>query len=250
MTEEVDTATEPSPEVPADQTVAGTALDQSASADATVADEIPSDTASSEASPSRDAPAGRGRHSSPPRNPWRRRITEWVALVLVVVLVSLGIRTFALQAFFVPSGSMIPALQIGDRLLVDKLFFHPSSLHRGDVVVFSHPPKEHCGAVVADLVKRVIALPGQTIWSKDGTIYIATGKGPGRAISEPYLPADDPLGMPIARQKIPPNQYFVMGDNRMVSCDSRYWGPVPGNLIIGKVVLVWWRNGHPDFKTL
>jgi signal peptidase I len=176
-----------------------------------------------------------------------RVLAEWAVIAACGILLAVGVRAYALQAFFVPSGSMIPTLQIGDRILVDKFLFNYHDLTRGDIVVFDRPPADtFCGADEADLVKRVIGLPGQTIWSKGNAVFID-----GKRIDESYLPANDPLGTkPIARQKIPPNDYFVMGDNRSISCDSRYWGPVPGRLIVGRVVLIWWRAGHPYFHLL
>ena len=99
-----------------------------------------------------------------------------------------------------------------------------------------------------DLVKRVIALPGQTIYSSGNSIYVN-----GRLLAEPYLPHDDPLGPPIRDAaehpyRVPPGEFYVLGDNRADSCDSRYWGPIKGSSIIGKVVLAWWHDDHPDFR--
>jgi signal peptidase I len=187
--------------------------------------------------------------------PRRRRrpvrvLIELVATVLVAVLLALVVRTFAFQTFFVPSSSMVPTLQVNDRILVQKAFFNWHDLHEGDIVVFSEPPLDHCGgAEGSDLVKRVIALPGQTIYSSGNSIYIN-----GKLLSEPYLPADDPLGPPIASRqhpfRVPSGEFYMLGDNRAISCDSRYWGPIKGSSIIGKVVLIWWRNGHPYFRGL
>ena len=118
----------------------------------------------------------------------------------------------------------------------------------GDVVVFSQPPLDHCAGPQGDLVKRVIALPGQTIYSSGNSIYVD-----GRRLAEPYLPDYDPLGPPIpgaSRQhpyRIPPGEFYVLGDNRADSCDSRYWGPIEGSSIIGKVVLTFWHDDQPDF---
>lgn len=171
-----------------------------------------------------------------------RRLLEWGVVVAVALLISLGIRGFALQAFYVPSGSMIPTIQIGDHILVDKLFFSASSVRRGTIVVFRHPAADtNCGPPNQDLVKRVIATAGQTIWSRGNSIYIDN-----KLITENYLPPNTALGStPIRRQTIPPGDVFLLGDNRSISCDSRFWGPIPTSSIIGKVVLVFWRNGHP-----
>jgi signal peptidase I len=143
---------------------------------------------------------------------------------------------------------MEPTLGIGDRIIVWKAFFTWHDVHQGDIVVFTHPPLDHCpGPPDADLVKRVIALPGQTIYSAANGIYVD-----GRRLPEPYLPEHDPLGHPIpgasraAPFHVPPGEFYVMGDNRAVSCDSRFWGPIKGSSVIGKVVLLFWHDSRPD----
>ena len=94
--------------------------------------------------------------------------------------------------------------------------------------------------------KRGTALPGQTVYSAAGRVYVD-----GRRRAESYLPADDPLGPPIASGqhpfRVPPGEVYLLGDNRATSCDSRYWGPIAGSSIVGHVVLLWWRDGHPVF---
>jgi signal peptidase I len=140
---------------------------------------------------------------------------------------------------------MAPTLQVGDRILVNKLSYRLHGVGLDDIVVFSKPPAETCGGLpVKDLVKRVVGLPGETIsLTSAGQVeingkvqhepFIAPGAtttpGPGNApfsLHEPY--------------KIPDNDYFLMGDNRLESCDSRYWGPISRSLIVGKVeVRVW-----------
>jgi signal peptidase I len=163
-------------------------------------------------------------------------------VVLLASIVAVGLRLFVVQTFFVPSGSMIPTLQIGDRILVQKLGY---SLDRGAIVVFRTPPGDtggRCGPQTdSDLVKRIIGLPGETISSQGNTIYIDH-----KPLSQPWLPKHDPLGpTPIHTTVIPPGNYYMLGDNRADSCDSRYWGTVPRSYIVGRVFLVVWRNGHP-----
>jgi signal peptidase I len=143
---------------------------------------------------------------------------------------------------------MESTLDIGDRILVWKAFFNWHDVHQGDIVVFTHPPLDHCpGPANTDLVKRVIALPGQTIYSAGNNVYVD-----GRRLAEPYLPLNDPLGRPIpsaTRQapfRVPAGEFYVMGDNRAISCDSRYWGPIKGTSIVGKAVLLFWHNNGPD----
>jgi signal peptidase I len=177
------------------------------------------------------------------RSRWGR---EAIVVVLVALVVALLIRTFAVQTFYIPSGSMEPTLKIGDRILVNKLSYHLHGIGRGDIVVFSKPPLENCGgAEVNDLVKRVIGLPGETISLYKGHVYIN-----GKALNESWLPSSvrgvtypGPAGTGYSLTKpflIPKNDYFMMGDNRTESCDSRYWGPISHSLIVGKVeVRVW-----------
>jgi signal peptidase I len=132
---------------------------------------------------------------------------------------------------------MEPALQIGDQVKVES-----GAVTRGAIVVFATPPAENCGGPeVKDLVKRVIGLPGDVISLSGGYVYLN-----GRRLEESWLPASEqgvtvagPAGNSsnLARPyKVPTNDYFVMGDNRTDSCDSRYWGPVPSSLIVGEVV--------------
>jgi signal peptidase I len=177
----------------------------------------------------------------------QRALVEMGVIIAVAVLLAGLVRTFAFQTFWIPSASMVPTLAVYDRVLVQKAFFSWRDVREGEIVVFSHPPLDNCpGPQEGDLVKRVIALPGQTIYSSGNTIYIN-----GRLLAEPYLPRYDPLGPPIASRqhpyRVPPGEFYVLGDNRSDSCDSRFWGPIQGSSIIGKVVLTIWHNGHPDF---
>lgn len=179
----------------------------------------------------------------PKRSNWLR---ETLIVVVVALAAALLLRTFVVQTFYIPSGSMEPTLQIGDRILVDKLAYHLHGVDRGNIVVFRRPADEDCGGPpVADLVKRVIGLPGETISLGKGHVYID-----GKLLNENWLPASvqgttfpGPTGPAYNLTKpyvIPSNEYFVMGDNRSDSCDSRYWGPISKSLIVGKVdVRVW-----------
>ena len=181
------------------------------------------------------------------RRRWKRALAETAITILVAVLLTGLVRTFAFQPFWIPSSSMVPTLGVYDRVLVQKAFFTWRDVHEGQIVVFSHPPLDHCGPQEGDLVKRVIALPGQTIYSSGNSIYVN-----GRLLAEPYLPHSDPLGPPIASSqhpyRVPPGEFYMLGDNRADSCDSRYWGPIKGSSMIGKVVLAWWHDDHPDFR--
>src|SRR3954463_10850204 len=107
---------------------------------------------------------------------------EWVVIVAAALLAALLIKTFLLQAFYIPSDSMNPTLVQRDRVLVNKLSYHFHDVHRGDVVVFTRPPGED-DARIKDLIKRVVALPGETVEGRDGSVVID-----GRALKEPYIP--------------------------------------------------------------
>jgi signal peptidase I len=192
-------------------------------------------------------PVRRRRHSAvgPPKRPPSRSRTalEWAVVAVVALALAFGMRTFVFQAYYVPSGSMIPTLQVGDRILVQKIFFSPSDVHTGEIVVFHGPAADVvCGSPQSILVKRVIGLPGETISSQGNTVYIN-----GKPLAEPWLPSGTQLGRAIQKQVIPAGRYFMMGDNRSISCDSRYWGTIPGSSMIGKVLVLWWRFGRPAF---
>jgi signal peptidase I len=174
-------------------------------------------------------------------------VIETAVTLLAAVLLAGLVRAFVFQTFWIPSASMVPTLSVYDRILVQKAFFNWRDVHQGEIVVFSHPPLDHCpGPQQGDLVKRVIALPGQTIYSSGGQVYVD-----GKRLAEPYLPTDDPLGLAIASARhplrVPAGKFYMMGDNRAISCDSRYWGPITGASMVGQVRLVWWHDGRPDF---
>ena len=183
-------------------------------------------------------------HASPPPT---HRLRDSVVVVLVALLAAVLLRVFVVESYFIPSTSMEPTLRVGDRILVNKLSYDFHGVHRGDIVVFSRPPAENCGgAVVPDLVKRIIGLPGETI-SLSGNGHVVID---GKVLHETWLPASQqgttypgPSGTSYDLDhpyKIPSNNYFDMGDNRRDSCDSRYWGPISKSLIVGKVdVRIW-----------
>ncbi|MEI8050591.1 MAG: signal peptidase I [Actinomycetes bacterium] len=166
-----------------------------------------------------------------------RTIGEWVVVLLLAFLAAFVVRTFVFQTFFIPSGSMEPTLQVGDRIIVSKLSYSIHSVHRGDIVVFHAPPAEATACAdpsVKDLVKRVIGLPGETISSSGENILIN-----GKVLKQPWFPVV-PLGPPIETTQIPADSFFVMGDNRTNSCDSRAWGTLPRHNMIGHVIFRIW----------
>jgi len=176
-----------------------------------------------------------------PTKPRRRALIEWTAIIVIAVLVSFLMRTYAFQTFFIPSGSMEPTLQIGDRIIVNKLAVTWGTIHVGDVVVFKAPPAEHCGDPVVDLVKRVIGVPGDSLKSVGNNIYVN-----GKRLHETWTHTE-PLGTAITPITLKPNQYFMMGDNHSNSCDSRMWGTVPRSDIIGKAFVRIWPLSRIGF---
>ena len=200
-----------------------------------------------------NGPDDEGHGDEPTRKPLRhnayRPVVEWTIILIAVLLCTVVLRTYVVQSFSIPSLSMYPTLQVGDRIIVNKLSYDLHSIHRGDIVVFARPPLED--QEYSDLVKRVIGLPGETISSKGGHVYIN-----GKRLDEPWLPPGpdsytgalpgDPhpqfnLPGPI---KIPAGEYYVMGDNRTDSEDSRFFGPIPKSLIVGRAVAVVWPLSH------
>ena len=184
-----------------------------------------------------------------PRGSSYRWVIEWVVILMAVLLCTVLLRTYVVQSFYIPSPSMVPTLDVGDRIMVNKLSYDFHGVHRGDIVVFKRPPLEDQD--FPDLVKRVIGLPGETISTENGHVYID-----GKELKEPWLPPgpssytgalpDDPhpqFNMP-GPVKIPANHYFVMGDNRTDSEDSRFFGPIPKSLIVGRAVAVVWPLSH------
>jgi signal peptidase I len=163
-----------------------------------------------------------------------KTLIEWSAVLVVAILLAVGVRAFVFESFFIPSGSMLPTLQIGDRILVDKLSYDFHSVHRGDIIVFRKPPTDVGSPTIHDLVKRVIGLPGDRISAVDGHVYIN-----GKRLYEPYLPASA-LTYHLTPQIVPKGDVFVMGDNRENSYDSRYFGPISEKLIVGRVVLIFY----------
>jgi signal peptidase I len=168
-----------------------------------------------------------------------RSAVEWVLLIGAALVIALLIKTFLVQAFYIPSESMVPTLKVNDRVLVNKLSYKMHGIHRGDIVVFTKPPNET--SQIKDLIKRVIALPGDTVAGQTGHVYIN-----GRQLTEPYLPAGittDNFG-PV---KIPPGDIWVMGDNRPDSQDSRFFGPIRESSVVGRAFVRIWPLSRIGF---
>ena len=180
-----------------------------------------------------------------------RSVIEWIAVIGGALVVALVIKTFLIQAFYIPSGSMEPTLDVGDRVLVNKLSYRLHDVNRGDLVVFeANEGAGDCGQPVSeaaasaseegikDLIKRVIALPGETIDLRDNHIVID-----GRVLEEPYIASDVPTAPTGSIEfpfEVPEGCVFVMGDNRTDSRDSRIFGPIDEDQIVGRAfVRVW-----------
>lgn len=164
-------------------------------------------------------------------------IVEWVVIIAIALAIAFCVRTYVIQTFKIPSGSMEPTLDVGDRIVVFKLAYDFTSPAIGDVIVFKAPQEEHlrCGDPdIPDLVKRIVGLPGDHISSRGNEIIVD-----GHVLRQDW-PHVAMLQTPISPQVVPKGQYFVMGDNHPDSCDSRDWGTVPASDIIGKVVLRIW----------
>ncbi|MEG1501830.1 MAG: signal peptidase I [Synergistaceae bacterium] len=159
--------------------------------------------------------------------PWWRETVETVLWALVLAFI---LRTFIIQAFWIPSGSMIPTLEVGDRVLVLKFWYKLPGidLKRGDIVVFKYPVDPR-----RDFVKRIVGLPGDKVEIKDGTVFIND-----KELFEPYVKNMDTYDMEA--QLIPDNKYFCLGDNRPNSQDGRFWGYVPKNFFKGPAVFRYW----------
>jgi signal peptidase I len=162
-----------------------------------------------------------------------RNIVEWVAIIVGAFAVALVIKTFLIQAFYIPSESMFPTLTEDDRVLVNKLSYELHDVNRGDLVVFSRPPNEP-ESEVKDLIKRVVALEGETIEERDGQLYID-----GELLEEPYL-QDGVESHNLTKLEVPDDHVFVMGDNRTASRVSRYFGPIDTDLIVGRAFVKVW----------
>ncbi len=182
-----------------------------------------------------------------PDHSWVPELARTVALS---ILLALGIRTFIAEARWIPSGSMLPTLQINDKLIVDKLSYKFTDPQRGDIVVFSPTEELKIEHYHDAFIKRVIGLPGEKIDLKAGKVYINNQPLP----ESKYLTAEQRTTIDVCTSgnppflakpmTIPPNSYLVLGDNRNSSYDSRCWGVVPRDRIIGRAVVRFWPINH------
>jgi len=180
----------------------------------------------------------------------KKIIWEYAKAIITALVLAMLIRTFIIQAFKIPSGSMIPTLLVGDHILVNKFLYGTKipfsdkkvlifkKPERGDIMVFKYPENPS-----KDFIKRVVAVEGDVIESKNKEIYVN-----GSRVKEPYTQHTDSSMRPMGIEPrdnfgpviVPKNKYFVMGDNRDQSYDSRYWGYVDSKGIRGKALILYW----------
>jgi signal peptidase I len=161
-----------------------------------------------------------------PENGWR----AWIRDLIVAVMVSVFIILFLYQPVRVEGTSMLPQLEDQDRLFINKFAYRITEIHRGDVVVFHYPRDE-----TKSYIKRVIALPGDDLRIDHGQVYVN-----GKPLRERYVPAWYRDDRSEPETVLPVGEYFVMGDHRVISSDSRDFGPVPRGLIYGRAAFVYW----------
>ena len=149
------------------------------------------------------------------------------------LFLAFGIRTFIAEARYIPSGSMLPTLQINDRLVIDKLSYDFTDPKRGDIVVFNPTSALEAQNYHEAFIKRVIGLPGDKVAVRDGKVYVNNVP-----LTEKYLEA--PPNYQWGSVIVPANSYLVLGDNRNNSYDSHYWGFVPRQNIVGKAAFRFW----------
>jgi signal peptidase I len=185
---------------------------------------------------------------------WRVTI-DWLVTILGAIAIVLAIKAWVVNPYRIPSSSMEPTMhcarpdtgceaRFSDRVLACRFCYRLWSPKRGDIVVFHTPPLAdvRCGAG-GTFVKRLIGLPGETWEERAGYIYIN-----GKRLDEPYVKPDRRDARTISPIKIKPGHYFMMGDNRSSSCDSRAWGTVPRGNLIGKVFATYWPPGRVTIR--
>jgi signal peptidase I len=191
------------------------------------------------------------------------RVTiDWLVTILGAILIVLAIKQWVINPYRIPSSSMEPTLHCAlpgvqclakgglfsgsDRVLACRICYSLWSPKRGDIVVFNTPPRALVACGTGGVyVKRLIGLPGDVWAEKNGIVYIN-----GKALDEPYIKPSFADHYTYPPKKIPPGQYFMMGDNRVGSCDSRKWGTVPRKNLIGKVVATYWPPGRVSIQSL
>ncbi len=159
-------------------------------------------------------------------------ILDLLKVLIIALVIVLPIRYFVAQPFVVSGSSMQPNFHDGEYLIIDELSYHTGNPERGDIIVFKYPKDTS-----EYFIKRVIGLPGERVVIKEGHVYIYNAANPnGMELDETYLPAGTETLVDTDRT-LGDDEFFVLGDNRPASSDSRFWGPVPRSDIVGRVVL-------------
>lgn len=177
--------------------------------------------------------------SSPrPKSSTWKTIREWVQVIIIALVISLPIRFFIAEPFVVNGASMDPTFSTGQFLIVDRVTYRFEKPQRGDVMIFQYPyaPVGAFGTPDVYYIKRVIGLPGETVTITDGRVFVSTGSSTPVELNEPYI---SPMHASHDNYTttLGPTQYFVMGDNRAESSDSRAWGPLDQKYIVGRPVV-------------
>ena len=168
---------------------------------------------------------------------WKVVMVAWLLPILIGAIPALGLRTFVAEARFMPSNSMMPTLEVGDRIVINKLAYSQGEPQRGDLALFS-PTDELRRQEFTDMfLKRVIGLPGEEVEVKASKVLIN-----GKALDEPYI--NEPPDYEWGPEDVPAGEYFVLGDNRNDSYDSYYWGFVPRANLVGKATQRFWPVGR------
>jgi signal peptidase I len=187
-----------------------------------------------------------------PKNGPRRTIIDYCLTALIAVGLAIAVQSFVVKPYLIPSTSMANTLVPGQRVLVDRLIYHYRSVHRGDIIVFRRPEPPH-----DVLIKRVVGLPGDLLSLHGGRLYVNGVAAPDSFVdkvdgmtepttaADPYASSDPDAPWSLEHPfRVPSGQYFVMGDNRTDSSDSRYWGTVPRSDIIGRAFFTYWPLGR------
>ncbi|MDD5448628.1 MAG: signal peptidase I [Actinomycetota bacterium] len=213
---------------------------------------------------SKEAPAAKSEaerlasaEDSPPRT-FKRRLLDALITLLIAFLIAVLVQSFLVSGFIIPSSSMSPTLQVGDRVLAEKLSYYWRSPRRGDIIIFRYPPESEDSLETSNplyrpferigetlhlahkssiaYVKRVVAVEGETVELRDGNLYVDNVKR-----EESYAVRDNDNYGPL---KVGKGELFCLGDNRSNSRDSRVWGMVNVRSVIGRVFLIWWPTSR------
>lgn len=165
----------------------------------------------------------------------REFLKETVSIVVIAFVLAMILRTFVIEGRIIPSGSMLPTLQLQDRVMVNKFIYHFKEPQRGDIIVFAPPEVLNSSE---DYIKRVIGLPGETIEVKNGKVYVND-----KALDEPYI--EEPMNYTFGPVEVPDGCLFVMGDNRNYSFDSHAWNAwLTRDRVKGKAFVIYWPIGE------